>query len=206
LATARDTGFKVFGTEFSVDARILCSKRDLVVSESVDILVESGFVKKGSVDVVTAFEVIEHLAQPSMLLKQAKQVLKPQGFLCLTTPNFNALSRGVQRQRSVIFGYPDHLCFFFREWFILNAASYGFEVLDIRTEGVDTSLFNNLWLGPSILPPIKAEYCPSQVSVSERLRDASTRHRSLKHLKNLSNIVLNFLDLGETLKVLLRSV
>jgi SAM-dependent methyltransferase len=43
-------------------------------------------VAGGSVDVVVAFEVIEHLLQPTRLLEGARDALVPGGRIALTTP------------------------------------------------------------------------------------------------------------------------
>lgn len=40
-----------------------------------------------SIDVVVAFELIEHLSQQRKLLESIKRVLKPDGFLLISTPN-----------------------------------------------------------------------------------------------------------------------
>jgi len=37
-------------------------------------------------DIVLATEIIEHLSQPEKLIQEAKRVLKPEGYLILTTP------------------------------------------------------------------------------------------------------------------------
>jgi SAM-dependent methyltransferase len=41
----------------------------------------------GTFDVVTAFDIIEHVADPASLLAQIRKVLKPGGVLVLTTPD-----------------------------------------------------------------------------------------------------------------------
>ena len=43
-------------------------------------------VESGSLDVVVAFEVIEHLLRPRRLIEGASDALKPGGWLALTTP------------------------------------------------------------------------------------------------------------------------
>lgn len=48
-----------------------------------------------SFDVVTSFQVIEHVSEPSVMLSEIKRILKPDGILLLTTPNLQGLGRRI---------------------------------------------------------------------------------------------------------------
>ena len=50
--------------------------------------VEDTALEPGSVDVITMWDVIEHLPRPQALLIHLRQLLKPGGFLFLQTPNW----------------------------------------------------------------------------------------------------------------------
>jgi SAM-dependent methyltransferase len=58
---------------------------------------EEGFARRlgaGAFDLVTAVEVIEHLENPIGFLRNVRQLLKPDGFAIITTPNVeNAIHR-----------------------------------------------------------------------------------------------------------------
>lgn len=62
---------------------------DIRYNQNVDILADAQFLpfKEGSFDTIVAGEVIEHLTDPSFLLKEARRVLKSDGKLIVTTPN-----------------------------------------------------------------------------------------------------------------------
>lgn len=69
-------------------------------------------------DVITAFELIEHLFEPRRFVESCAAALRPGGLLLLTTPNvlgFEVLALG---PRSRTFGGPEHLNYF-------HAASLG---------------------------------------------------------------------------------
>ncbi|TRZ55252.1 class I SAM-dependent methyltransferase [archaeon] len=57
---------------------------------------------KGYFDIVTMFDVTEHIISPDALIKNAKAVLKKSGLLLISTPNNNLL-------RKTIFKIPDKL-------------------------------------------------------------------------------------------------
>jgi SAM-dependent methyltransferase len=44
-------------------------------------------LENDSVDIMLCTEVVEHLEHPEMLLREVKRVIRPDGFLILTTPN-----------------------------------------------------------------------------------------------------------------------
>lgn len=51
----------------------------------------------GSIDLIVAMEVVEHLAEPDRFLEEARRVLTPDGILLLSTPNREMVSPGWQR-------------------------------------------------------------------------------------------------------------
>jgi SAM-dependent methyltransferase len=57
-----------------------------------------------SVDAVVAVEIVAYLENPRHLMRQAMQVLKPGGYLFLTTPNVDSCFSLLSRLRH---GYPD---------------------------------------------------------------------------------------------------
>ncbi len=51
--------------------------------------------KEGFFDIVTSFEVLEHLNNPQEEIKKFNNILRKGGMLYLTTPNFNSFSRAL---------------------------------------------------------------------------------------------------------------
>lgn len=64
--------------------------------------------KSNSVDLVIALEIIEHLFDTDQFLSEIFRVLKPKGFLILSTPNLASLAN---RLRLFFGGYPKYLEF-----------------------------------------------------------------------------------------------
>ena len=50
--------------------------------------VEDAAIEPGSVDIITMWDVIEHLPKPQPLLVHLRRLLKPGGFLFIQTPNW----------------------------------------------------------------------------------------------------------------------
>lgn len=69
----------------------------------------------GTFELVTCLEVIEHIAQAEFLLGEVARILKPQGFLLLSTPNFGFLNHRLHYLRgSTPIQEGIHLRFFTR--------------------------------------------------------------------------------------------
>ncbi len=63
-------------------------------------------IKSGSVDLVLALEIVEHLFDTDHFLAEINRVLKPGGHLILSTPNLASLTN---RLRLLFGGYPQYL-------------------------------------------------------------------------------------------------
>lgn len=63
-------------------------------------------IKKNSVDIVFALEIIEHLFDTDFFLSEIHRVLKPSGILILSTPNLASLQN---RLRLLLGRYPKYL-------------------------------------------------------------------------------------------------
>lgn len=84
-----------------------------------------------SVDVVTAFDVIEHLVSPRAFVQASERVLASGGWLVLTTPWFGSpLSRIMGKRWYCIF--PAHLHYFTRASLTRLLADAGFRIVRAR--------------------------------------------------------------------------
>lgn len=99
LAQNRNT---VVGLDISSKAVELCKQRGLEAHQ-VNIETEP-LPKLDPVDVVLLLEVIEHLMDPLPVLRKIATVLKPSGFLLLSTPNAAYFKWRLQLLRGV---FPD---------------------------------------------------------------------------------------------------
>lgn len=68
--------------------------------------------EQSSFDLLTAVEVIEHVADPAATMKTLAGLLKPGGFLVITTPNIDSLDYRLYRDRCGHFCAPSHVNFF----------------------------------------------------------------------------------------------
>jgi 2-polyprenyl-3-methyl-5-hydroxy-6-metoxy-1,4-benzoquinol methylase len=89
---ALNAGWDVEGIELSQPAVNIAQEFCLPVS-NLDFF--SMKIENASRDLVTMFEVIEHVPNPGEFFSRAEEIVKPGGLVYLTTPNFNSLDRRV---------------------------------------------------------------------------------------------------------------
>jgi 2-polyprenyl-3-methyl-5-hydroxy-6-metoxy-1,4-benzoquinol methylase len=101
---------------------------------------------QGAFDLVTLWDVIEHVADPKAYLQVSAKLLRPGGAVVLATPDVGSIPARLTGRRWV--GYKlseEHVYYFSRQTLTAMLDSAGFDVIDFRHIGkyVTTSLFLN---------------------------------------------------------------
>ena len=89
-------------------------------------------VKKHKFELVTLFDVVEHLSHPLEMLEQIHQAMDQKGVLHLTTPNVKSLSARLMRKHWYHYKPDEHLVYFSPQTITMALERTGFEVLEIR--------------------------------------------------------------------------
>jgi len=84
-------------------------------------------------DVIVMFDVIEHLKNPVYVLEEIYRVLKPQGYLFMTTPNANSISRLLLKNKWPALRDKTHRILFTPYTLKFTLQRVGFEILEIMT-------------------------------------------------------------------------
>jgi 2-polyprenyl-3-methyl-5-hydroxy-6-metoxy-1,4-benzoquinol methylase len=118
--------FDVAGIELAKEAAQACRQAGLnVLSGVAD---EANMARIGAVDVITMFDVIEHLPQPHETLALCHEYLKPGGVLVITTGDFASLAARCAGAKWRLMTPPQHLWFFTAESLRRMAAPLGYTV------------------------------------------------------------------------------
>jgi 2-polyprenyl-3-methyl-5-hydroxy-6-metoxy-1,4-benzoquinol methylase len=191
LEEAEARGWEAHGCEFSSRALDGTAEKGLKVVRAP---VGPGTFDRDAFDVVTAFEVVEHLREPALEAGTITEALRPGGLFYCTTPNFGALARRVVGERWVIIEYPEHLFYFtgasLRRWL---------ERFDLHAVSIIATGFSPSTLRRSVAPA-DAPSKRAGPGGDENLRLAVEQSRALQLMKSTVNRTLSLLMLGETLK------
>jgi SAM-dependent methyltransferase len=196
LEQARDHGWQVCGTEYGRRAIELARQKELQIVPAPQV---SETLEPASFDVVTAFEVFEHVRDPLAEGAVVAQLLRPGGLLYCTTPNFDSLSRRLLGPRWNLIEYPEHLFYFtagtLQEWL----ARHGLLAESVTSAGISLARLRAAGIASGGEPEAAGpETGPA--GEDEALREAIDRSRVLGMSKTLTNLGLGALGLGDTLK------
>lgn len=127
LELARQQGWEIAGVEISTfQAQYASNRLGISVLDSIDHFPESSF------DVITLWEVLEHLTQPIVELRKLKSRLRPGGVLMLSTPNAGFWKAVHRPSEWSNFSPPAHLILFKERTLALTLSGAGLASIDIR--------------------------------------------------------------------------
>lgn len=101
LDMAKGFGFNTFGVELCISDFDMCKKRGHNVSKILD-------YKNCFFDVVTMWDVFEHIPDPYVYLNNVFKVLKKDGLLFIQTPNVGSLAARVLHEHCNMFDGVEH--------------------------------------------------------------------------------------------------
>lgn len=127
-----------------------CRARGFEVYES---MVED--LSLDNIDVVTCFELVEHLFSPHKFIVACSRLLPTGGFLFLTTPNVKGFDMVILREENDNIIAPNHINIFNPRSITSLLTKCGFEIVELETPGeLDVEL---VW----------KKYISKQVDISE---------------------------------------
>jgi len=123
----------VFGGEFSDIRRAEAIRRTglTVFSQSLEKLPKRDF------DIITAFDVLEHIREPCPFMRSIDAILKPGGFLLLYVPNFGSFSMRVMRQLSPAIDGTEHVILYNIKSLRFLFKMFDYEIVFTETQGMD---------------------------------------------------------------------
>lgn len=119
-------GFNSFGVEFSSEAISHASPQIREKIRHIDIN-ELAREKQSKFDLITGFDIVEHIQDPSSFLKSLSQLLNPGGLLVLTTPDPEHFLAKTMGTRWPMFQPMQHTILFSKRGLKSNLENANFE-------------------------------------------------------------------------------
>ncbi|MEP7128066.1 MAG: class I SAM-dependent methyltransferase [Chitinophagales bacterium] len=190
LDVAKETGWNVFGTEYTDEAIRICREKGISMQQGV---LNAGNYEPGSFDVITSFEVMEHINNPVEEVQKFQVLLRTGGLVYVTTPNFNSLSRLLLKEKWNVIAYPEHLSYYTTTTLKKLFKDAGFSVFKIQTTGVSITRAKTSL-------SISKQAFVSATSDDEKLRRTIESSRLMRNLKSAANKTLSLFNSGDTIK------
>jgi SAM-dependent methyltransferase len=194
LEQAALRGWEVHGSEVGIEALAINRAKGIEMRPAP---LRAGDYEPGTFDVVTAFEVVEHVADPRAESRTLAHILRPGGLFYCTTPNFDSASRRLLGPAWSVIDYPEHLCYFTTATLCSWLEDAGFATAGVTTTGVSP---RRLLSGLRRTSAKQAGQAGGVASDDERVRAAIEASRALGLAKRAANAVLTGARAGDTLK------
>ncbi|MEW6418480.1 MAG: class I SAM-dependent methyltransferase [Nitrospirota bacterium] len=91
-------------------------------------------------DVITMWDVIEHLKDPNNYIEKVSQIIRPGGLLVLSTGNIKSLMFRIQKKNWHLLTPPQHLFYFSPQTISVLLKNHGFKIIKISYNGQYTNV------------------------------------------------------------------
>ncbi|HPM29490.1 MAG TPA: class I SAM-dependent methyltransferase [Chryseolinea sp.] len=189
LEAAKKREWNVFGTEFTPEAIEVCERKGIQMTMSP---LNPNYYNPDFFDVITSFEVIEHINTPNQELNSFSSILRNGGLVYVTTPNFNSISRNILKSKWNMIQYPEHLSYYTVPTLSSLFRKNNFKKINISTTGISI----NRLRASSHSENSKVQ----SVNVDEALRQKTEDRIIFRVIKTSLNTMLNITQKGDALK------
>lgn len=192
LEQAKIRGWNVYGTEFTKEAIEICANKGLTMHKGV---LDVNNYEPENFDVITSFEVIEHINNPSNEMDSIHKILRTGGLFYCTTPNFNSISRRYLKNKWNNIHYPEHLSYYAVSTLSYLLKKHHIKPVKTLTTGISFTRIKTSRLGFDKNEPI------SPNTIDEVLRNQLEKRVYYRIIKDMLNSILTLFRLGDTIKI-----
>ena len=178
---------KTVGIEPSIEMARICREKGFDVIQKKMEDVEEG---QGDMIFATAFEVLEHLLNPSRFLRAVKRMLCPGGLFLFTTLSSNGFDIQVLWEKSNSVYPPHHINLISFEGMKQIMQRCGFDLVDLQTPGeLDVDIVRNATLvddGPGLSRFERSIVVSSTPELRTRLQDFLRASNLSSHIRGIA--------------------
>jgi 2-polyprenyl-3-methyl-5-hydroxy-6-metoxy-1,4-benzoquinol methylase len=140
LRQASQRGWETMAIELNIESV------EAMKNEGFNVIVkplELSDLNSGSFEMVTMWEVLEHLAEPKNVLAEARRLLADNGILLILVPNSSSLVTCLLHEKSNTFGGHSHLNHFNPNSLKAILGALHFDILEMETVITELGTINN---------------------------------------------------------------
>lgn len=196
LEVAKERGWEVYGTEYTDQAIEICEGKNISMEQGA---LDPNNYPSEYFDIITSFEVLEHINNPQEELASFYKILRKGGLVYFTTPNFNSLLRYRLKSHYDIITYPEHLSYYTPSTIHKVFKKSGFKSIKVLTTGVSLTRLKRGKISKTGNDEVK-EKIISKNSSDEKLRLEIEEKKHLQTAKKIVNKILTVFGVGDSLK------
>lgn len=201
LDVAKERGWEVYGTEFTDKAIEICESKGIKMHKGP---LDPSNYSAESFDVITSFEVIEHINTPNFEVSNISKLLRKEGYFYITTPNFNSTLRYYLGPKYNVIGWPEHLSYYTPSTLEKLMKRHSLKKVFIQTTGISITRFLS-----SKKPATAEEIREGTAFIAENTEDEKLRNKFesskvLGFAKKTMNSILSVTGKGDALKGLFK--
>jgi 2-polyprenyl-3-methyl-5-hydroxy-6-metoxy-1,4-benzoquinol methylase len=192
LVEAKNRGWEVYGTEYNEKAVDICRNKGIQMQMG---MLDTSHYEPSFFDVITSFEVIEHINNPLEDVQKIHYLLAGGGAVYITTPNFSSISKNYLGNKWNVITYPEHLSYYTSATLTHLFKINGFKKINIITTGVSISRIK-VSKNQSDVNPISSH------SDDEKIRIMAETKWYMHLAKKWMNGLLTLFKKGDTIKAI----
>lgn len=198
LHAAERAGWNVEGVEVSKTAEAHGSATGLKTfcGDLADARYEDG-----SFDVVIASELLEHVPNPQVMIREIARIVRPGGLFWATTPSARGVSARLLGNEWSVVSPPEHLHLFSEAGVRSLLLSEGFKSCEVRTEGTNPIELIGRLRRQANNKVEKPNASVVRVNTGYQLNASLLKSRPRRALKDFMNGLLRLSHLGDSLKI-----
>jgi len=187
LKVAHAHGFDVHGMELNPEMVRFATEELGLPNIKADVLTENTY-PENYFDVITVWDVLEHVPDPGEILVQAFRTLKPGGWIFGYTENVDSFNVFITDRDSEIFMPDVHLRHYSPETFKKEFEKAGFVVREVMTKGLDVQHIKiTLDLNPGKFPEKELQYLLDHSEEWQNVMNACDKGDNLRLFAQKSN-------------------
>lgn len=86
-------------------------------------------------DIITMWDVIEHIDKPREYLEEIHRILKKGGVIVISTGDIDSMNAKIKQDKWELLAPPWHLYYFSRKVLVSKMEELGFTIIDVQTNG-----------------------------------------------------------------------
>lgn len=193
LEEAKKRNWNVYGTEYTDVAITICNAKGINTAQGK---LDSAKYSPSFFDIITSFEVIEHINNPNEDIAYCTAILRKGGGIYFTTPNFNSLSRLYLKNTWNVIEYPEHLSYYTKKTLTRLLNQNNFKIISFESTGISIN---------RIIRSKNTSNATTSNGVNVAFNDELIREKTetkwmYKIAKKIINSTLTLFNIGDTLK------